>query len=177
MNSNNIHVVAVLVQDHDDNILLVRKRGTETFIQPGGKPEHGESIAETAQREVLEETGLNFDTNRFKTIGTFDAPAANEPGFTITADCLRVRLRPGESAKVLADAEIEQLAWFTPRQAAEDINAAPLFKDIILPMILDTDEDVVPQAEALASVAELGDGQEDPPQSEGEQPGDKTRAA
>ncbi len=176
MNSNNIHVVAVLVQDHDDNILLVRKRGTEIFIQPGGKPEHGESIAETAHREVLEETGLNLDTSRFKTIGTFDAPAANEPGFTITADCLRVRLRPGESAKVLADAEIEQLAWFTPRQAA-DINAAPLFKDIILPMILNTDDDMELPAEALAPVADIDDNSADAPQSEGEQPGDETRAA
>lgn len=137
-NDKNIHVVAVLVQDHDDNILLVRKRGTDTFIQPGGKPEAGENIAETASREVLEETGLELTADRFKTIGTFDAPAANEPGFSITADCVRVRLRPGEATKVLAANEIEQLAWFTPRQAL-DIKAAPLFKDIILPMALDVE--------------------------------------
>lgn len=133
-----IHVVAVLVQDHDDNILLVRKRGTDTFIQPGGKPESGEAISETAHREVLEETGLDLDVERFKTIGKFEADAANEPGFTITADCVRVRLRPGEATKVLAANEIEQLAWFTPRQAMT-IKAAPLFKDIILPLTLTED--------------------------------------
>lgn len=139
MNSGkNINVVAVLVQDHDDNILLVRKRGTDTFIQPGGKPEADETVTETARREVLEETGLALNEDRFKSIGTFEAPAANEPGYSITAQCLRVRLRPGEGTKVLAEHEIEQVAWFTPRQARE-IKAAPLFRDIILPLAFDED--------------------------------------
>lgn len=133
---NLIRVVAVLVQDHDDNILLVRKRGTQTYIQPGGKPEAGEDTLTTAHREVLEETGLDLDTDRFKTIGVYTAPAANEPGMSIEAQCLRIRLRPGEARKVLAGNEIEQVSWFTPRQSLE-VKAAPLFKEIILPMALE----------------------------------------
>lgn len=135
MSQNIIRVVAVLVQDHNDNILLVRKRNTDTFIQPGGKPEAGEETLDTAHRELLEETGLDLSTDRFKYIGSFTAPAANEPGFEIIAECVRVRLRTGEGSKVRADSEIAELNWFTPTQAAT-IKAAPLFQDIILPLAI-----------------------------------------
>lgn len=130
-----IRVVAVLVQDQDGNILLVRKKGTDTFIQPGGKPEPGEHTLTTAARELQEETGLVVGQERFDAIGEHVAAAANEPGFSIVAQCVRVRLAPGEEAGTKAAAEIAEATWFTPAAAAQ-IKAAPLFQDIILPLAI-----------------------------------------
>ena len=130
-----IHVVAVLVQDHGDNILLVRKKNTDTYIQPGGKPEAGEDTVTTAVRELVEETGLVVAPERMEFIGTFNAPAANEPGYNIVAQCVRVRLEPGEELLAKADAEIAEANWFSPAEAAL-VKAAPLFQDIILPIVL-----------------------------------------
>lgn len=130
-----IHVVAVLVQDHGDNILLVPKKNTDTYIQPGGKPEAGEDTMATAVRELTEETGLVVGPDRMEFIGAFTAAAANEPGFEIVAQCVRVRLYPGEELLARAAAEIAEANWFTPAQAAI-VKAAPLFQDIILPFHL-----------------------------------------
>ena len=42
-----IRIVAAVVADERGRLLLVRKRGTTAFMQPGGKPEAGETPAET----------------------------------------------------------------------------------------------------------------------------------
>lgn len=48
-----------LITDPDDRILLVRQNyGGKLWALPGGMAEQGESLPETAQREVFEETGL-----------------------------------------------------------------------------------------------------------------------
>ncbi|MDA1279192.1 MAG: NUDIX domain-containing protein [Chloroflexi bacterium] len=50
----------------DGKILLLRyERGEETlYLFPGGGHEPGETLAENARREVLEETGLDVDVGR-----------------------------------------------------------------------------------------------------------------
>ncbi|WP_405914195.1 NUDIX domain-containing protein [Streptomyces sp. NBC_00963] len=49
-----------VVVDHASRILLIRHcdSGQEFHVLPGGRVEHGETAAEAAVREVLEETGL-----------------------------------------------------------------------------------------------------------------------
>ena len=42
MSSNVISVVAALIRDERGRVLLVRKRGTAVFMQPGGKRHPGE---------------------------------------------------------------------------------------------------------------------------------------
>ena len=39
-----IRIVAALIRDEAGRVLLVRKRGTETFMQPGGKRDPGEAM-------------------------------------------------------------------------------------------------------------------------------------
>lgn len=46
---------------HEDAVLMVRHEGEETWSEPGGKVEPGESFAETARRETLEETGVTVE--------------------------------------------------------------------------------------------------------------------
>jgi ADP-ribose pyrophosphatase YjhB (NUDIX family) len=47
-----------VVQDSDGRIVLVKRKDNDLWALPGGGMEPGESIEDTAVREVLEETGL-----------------------------------------------------------------------------------------------------------------------
>ena len=57
MSNNVISVVAALIRDEDGRVLLVRKRGTAAFMQPGGKRDPGESDIQALARELGEELG------------------------------------------------------------------------------------------------------------------------
>ena len=114
-----IRIVAAVVLDDDGRLLVVRKRGTTVFIQPGGKVEPGETPAEALVREVREELGAGVLTVR--EIGHREAPAANEPGHTVEADLFLVEL----DAPPRVCAEIDELAWVDPH-APGDVELTPL---------------------------------------------------
>ena len=50
-NAREILKIGVAVTDAD-RLLLVRKKGTGSYILPGGKPEEGESDLQALKREV-----------------------------------------------------------------------------------------------------------------------------
>src|ERR1700686_5285370 len=50
-----IRIVAALVQDETRRVLLVRKKGTRAFMQPGGKLHDAEPHLAALQRELAEE--------------------------------------------------------------------------------------------------------------------------
>ena len=52
-------VTAVVINDRDE-VLLQLRRDTDTWAPPSGGVEPGETVAETAIREVLEETGIEI---------------------------------------------------------------------------------------------------------------------
>jgi len=120
-----IRIVAAVVLDDDGRLLVVRKRGTTVFIQPGGKLEPGETPAAALVREVREELGVGVLTVR--EIGHHEAPAANEPGHTVEADLFLVEL----DAPPRVCAEIDELAWVDP-QAPGTIELAPLTAGAVL---------------------------------------------
>jgi 8-oxo-dGTP pyrophosphatase MutT (NUDIX family) len=125
-----IRVSAVVLRDVQGRILMVRKRGTSMWMNPGGKPEPGESAAECAAREVAEELGLSLDVERLVRLGEFSAPAANEKGFTVVADVFD--WPTAIPADVQPTAEIEETRWIAP-----DDTLAPLFLDHIAPALQD----------------------------------------
>lgn len=128
VSSRTIRIAAALLIAADGRTLLVRKRGTEAFMQPGGKIEAHEQPLQALVRELQEELGLVVDPTQASYLGQFAAPAANEPGFTVEAE---VFLLPIEQA-VSPEAEIEEVLWLDPQQETS-VRLAPLTRDLILP--------------------------------------------
>jgi len=124
-----IRIAAALLIDPQGRTLLVRKRGTQAFMQPGGKIDAGESPQAALVRELHEELGLRLDPRQAVYLGQFSAPAANEPGFEVQAELFRV-----DCAEAVAPAaEIEEVVWLAADQAT-DLELAPLTRDLILPL-------------------------------------------
>src|SRR6516165_6069546 len=85
--ADTIRIVAALICDHAGRVLLVRKRGTAAFMQPGGKRDPGEDDATALSREIAEELGCSVVRASVRPLGEFDAIAANEPGYRVQASC------------------------------------------------------------------------------------------
>src|SRR5689334_24289892 len=73
MSDDIISVVAALIRDDDGRVLLVRKRGTSAFMQPGGKRGVGESDVAALAREIDEELGCRVAADSAQSLGVFDA--------------------------------------------------------------------------------------------------------
>ncbi|CAM5444036.1 NUDIX hydrolase [Corynebacterium variabile] len=105
--STEIRVSAVAFLRHDGEhrteVLTVRKRGTELFQFPGGKPEQGESPVDAAVREVHEETGVLLTVASLRPLGRYHAPAANEDGHTVVADVFTTVWTGGTPPPALRD--------------------------------------------------------------------------
>jgi 8-oxo-dGTP diphosphatase len=127
--SRRIHVSAAVILDDAGRLLLVRKRGTSAFMQPGGKPEADEAPDATLRRELAEEVGLTVAADALRPLGRFTAAAANEPGHLVIADVFAVEI--GAQVPVVA-AEIEELRWIT-RADADELEVAPLARQHFLP--------------------------------------------
>lgn len=128
-----LFVVSVTLRNASGDLLIVRKRGTTVFMLPGGKVEPGESHAAAAVREVAEEVGLALDPAEVRLLGRYTAPAANEPGWTITSE---VFTAPCQGVPQ-ASGEIEEIRWLPlgDPNAAEDQPLAPLLVQHVLPAL------------------------------------------
>lgn len=112
-----IVVSAVTLRDADGRVLTVRKRGTRLFMQPGGKPEGGESAAECAVREVREELGLELDPGALELVGVHRTDAANEAGRSLIATVFdHPHLTRVTAPRVDPAAEIAEVRWLDPRE-------------------------------------------------------------
>lgn len=123
-----IRIAAALLIGPDGRTLLVRKRGTQAFMQPGGKIEAHELPVHALARELEEELGLVIDPAHARFLGQFSAPAANEPGFVVQADIFQLAV----DVPVSPAAEIEEVIWIDPAGDGEVV-LAPLTRDLILP--------------------------------------------
>ena len=94
-----IRIAAALLIGPDGRTLLVRKRGTEAFMQPGGKIEAHEQPVHALARELEEELGLVIDPAHATYLGQFSAPAANEPGFVVQAELFQLTIDSARFAR------------------------------------------------------------------------------
>ena len=124
-----IRIVAAVAMSAEGKTLLVRKRGTAAFMQPGGKRDACESAIDALERELLEELGCGLDRNAHRPLGTFRAQAANEPGYIVEAELFAATLL-GEPSP---SAEIDALVWVDP-EALPHYELAPLTRDHAIPL-------------------------------------------
>lgn len=127
-----IRIVAAVVVGEDNRLLLVRKRGTTAFMQPGGKIEPGEQPIDALAREVREELGVGFEVSAAEELGHFTAPAANEPGHAVDAWLYLI----GLDGEPQPQAEIAEMTWIDPH-APGDIELAPLTEHSVLQLVRD----------------------------------------
>ena len=107
----------------EDGVLLVRHDGEETWSEPGGKREPGETFPETARREFEEETGLRarIDGVLDVTVVTHDAPdraALVSPIVVFIGEAVGGEIDP-------SDGEIAEVDWW------EEPPDAPLYDALV----------------------------------------------
>jgi len=124
-----IRIAVALMRNEEGHVLLVRKRGTSAFMQPGGKIEEGEEAACALARELAEELELNVRPSELYHRGKAVAPAANEPGFVVEAEVFEC----GFQGPIYVQAELAEAIWFDPLLHAH-VELAPLTRDHILPL-------------------------------------------
>ena len=123
-----IRTVAAVIADEAGRVLLVRKHGSSTFIQPGGKREPDEDALATLARELREELGVAMVEGSAVRLGEFEAEAVNEPGRRVRGEAYAVEIE----GTPMAQAEIAELAWIAPHPPFP-VRVAPLSAAHILP--------------------------------------------
>ena len=130
-----IVIVAAIIWDDAGRLLLVRKHGTERFMQAGGKIDVGENAADALIRELHEELTLIVAPSDLEYLGRFHAPAANEAGHVVDAEIYFVSVDGAAvGAAAVASAEIDEVVWVTPQEAML-IPLAPLTSEVLLPLL------------------------------------------
>ena len=122
---NVITVAAAVILNEKNQLLLVRKKNTQYFMQVGGKLEPNEAPEQTMVREIAEEISAHAEIEQF--IGRFETMAANEAGHQLVSYVYQVSL--DQAPKI--DAEIAEMKWI---DLDEDPTwLAPLTNEVVIP--------------------------------------------
>jgi 8-oxo-dGTP diphosphatase len=114
-----------------DRLLLVRKRGSDCLILPGGKPERGEDDLTALSREIDEELGCTIDPQSIRYLGSFRDRAAGLDETEVV-----VKLYAGTLVgDPVPQGEIEQLLWFNPHTDTST-ELAPSLTNSIVPYLI-----------------------------------------
>ena len=122
---NVITVAAAVILNDKNQLLLVRKKNTQYFMQVGGKLERNEAPEKTMLREIVEEISTSAQIQQF--IGRFETLAANEAGYQLVSYVYQVNL--DQTPKM--DAEIAEMKWIDLDD--NQTLLAPLTKEVVIP--------------------------------------------
>ncbi len=112
-----VPAVRLMVVDGSGRVLILqRQHGTHSagaWCLPGGKVDYGETVEHAAQKELVEETGLEIKRLRFL---FYQDSLPLEPG---TMHCINFYFEcEASGALVLAEAESSAFAWIGPKDLA-----------------------------------------------------------
>jgi 8-oxo-dGTP pyrophosphatase MutT (NUDIX family) len=103
-----------LVWNGDGGLLLVKTWNRDHLILPGGLVEEGESPADAARREVLEEVGLAVDVRALVAVQHLPADGSRPASVQLVFDTVPLT---GVPSFVLQPSEIEVAHWLTTDRA------------------------------------------------------------
>jgi len=111
-----VHVGVALILRRQSLILLGRRKGSTgagTWALPGGKMDFGENVRQSARRELVEETGLDIQEDRFRKLTyTNDVFASDEKHFITLY--LEASLYPGDGEpRVVEPNKCDGWDWFS----------------------------------------------------------------
>lgn len=121
-------VGAVIIKGR--KLLVVKKRGLETFISPGGKPQGNEGPQATLVRELNEELGVRVLDALW--LGCFEGEAVFDDA-QIMMDTYVVQI----AGNPKPHSEIEGLAWINSKYKDAGIKVAPLIEQFIIPKLVE----------------------------------------
>lgn len=125
-------VAAVVLTEDDTRLLVVRKRGTDIFISPGGKIEPGETDRQALTRELNEELNCNLVESNFLFEADEIAAFENVPLI------LRV-YRAHITGSPTPSAEIEEVRYLDKHEYASETRLSSGLTDHIIPAIWPSD--------------------------------------
>ncbi len=115
--------VGVVVRGPEEAILLEKRRDCGWWGLPGGKVEPGESLMDTAVREVLEETGLTVEITHL--IGVYSNPDGRIVTYPDNGDVVQlIDVVVGArvlSGRIRCSEESEDVRFFSASQLPTEI--------------------------------------------------------
>lgn len=100
-------------------VLLVNRAKYNDWSFPKGKQDPGEALAETAVREMLEETGINLRLGRKLSSAQYKLSTGEKKIVEYWAS--KIKARAWKKTDFLPNEEISKLKWFTLDDAAEKL--------------------------------------------------------
>jgi 8-oxo-dGTP pyrophosphatase MutT (NUDIX family) len=115
----------VIALDDANRVLMQLRLDTRTWGFPGGSSELGDSLLETAQRELLEETGLIAQSWTFVTMLSGKEFFFTYPNGDQIYNVSAVYVARGISGDLCSDHESLELRWFEFDNLSQDL-AGPI---------------------------------------------------
>ncbi len=104
-----INIVTLAIFNSDNELLLVRKKGSSYYQLPGGKAEAEELHIATLRREIQEELALSIQDWDIHYLGEHSSIAVNEQKTEVVGQMYAVKLKSPIQPKV--SNEIEAYIW------------------------------------------------------------------
>lgn len=129
-----LHIATACFVRDQNALLVVRKKGTQAWMLPGGKLDAGETAEAALIRELHEELQVCVAADQLTALGQFQAAAANEADTRVDAHVFTVDVQHVQNLRIAA--EIDAVQWLRiDGRIPQDV--APLLRAHIIPALLE----------------------------------------